>query len=65
MGPRRRMTSAIARWHTNAPIRSDIECAYSDKLVGEVQDLKNKLIKMSSELKQAKIEVCLILFIFT
>ena len=51
------MTSAIARWHSNAPLRSDIECAYSDKLEVEMQELGMKLTEALQTLKQTKSQV--------
>ncbi|XP_018015602.1 uncharacterized protein LOC108672450 [Hyalella azteca] len=42
LGPRRKMTSLIARWHRNAPMRSCREAAYADKLLVELQELQLK-----------------------
>lgn len=57
LGPRRKMTSAIARWHSNAPLRSDVECAYADKLEVEMQELGMKLAEAMKTLKQTKTQV--------
>ncbi|XP_045132282.1 ankyrin repeat and SAM domain-containing protein 3-like [Portunus trituberculatus] len=54
LGPRRKMTSAIARWHSNAPLRSTVECAYADKLEVEMQELGVKLTHTLKALEQAK-----------
>ena len=48
------MTSAIARWHSNAPLRSTVECAYADKLEVEMQELGVKLTHALKALEQAK-----------
>ncbi|KAK7082237.1 Ankyrin repeat and SAM domain-containing protein 3 [Halocaridina rubra] len=57
LGPRRKMTSAIARWHSNAPLRNDLECAYADKLEVEMQELGVKLAEVVQTLKQTKAQV--------
>ncbi|KAK3852870.1 hypothetical protein Pcinc_040555 [Petrolisthes cinctipes] len=57
LGPRRKMTSAIARWHSNAPLRSTAECAYADKLEVEMQELGVKLTEALHALHQAKTQV--------
>lgn len=57
LGPRRKMTSAIARWHSNAPLRSDLECAYADKLEVEMQELGVKLAEVMQTLKKTKAQV--------
>ncbi|KAG7157826.1 Ankyrin repeat and SAM domain-containing protein 3-like [Homarus americanus] len=57
LGPRRKMTSAIARWHSNAPLRSTVECAYADKLEVEMQELGVKLTEASQTIQQTKTQV--------
>nr|XP_045609892.1 ankyrin repeat and SAM domain-containing protein 3-like [Procambarus clarkii] len=57
LGPRRKMTSAIARWHSNAPLRSTAECAYADKLEVEMQELGVKLTQALHSLHQTKTQV--------
>lgn len=57
LGPRRKMTSAIARWHSNAPLRSTAECAYADKLEVEMQELGVKLTEALQALQQTKAQV--------
>ncbi|KAK0057539.1 ankyrin repeat and SAM domain-containing protein 3 [Biomphalaria pfeifferi] len=43
-GPRKKMTNAIARWHSNAPIASNsLEQAYADRLEGEMQEMAIQL----------------------
>lgn len=43
------MTSAIARWHSNARLPSDaLELAYADRLEAEMQELAIQLHKVSS-----------------
>ena len=63
LGPRRKMTSAIARWHSNAPLRSTVECAYADKLEVEMQELGVKLTHALKALEQAKSMVRILLFL--
>ncbi|XP_074052392.1 ankyrin repeat and SAM domain-containing protein 3 isoform X3 [Macrotis lagotis] len=46
-GPKRKMTSAIARWHSNARPPSDaLELAYADRLETEMQELAIQLHKV-------------------
>ena len=46
-GPRRKMTNAIARWHSQAAgARRDIEQAYADKLEAEMQELAIQLAQV-------------------
>ncbi|MCJ8728373.1 hypothetical protein PDJAM_G00003830 [Pangasius djambal] len=46
-GPKRKMTSAIARWHSNARPPSDaLEQAYADKLEAEMQEMAIQLHKV-------------------
>ena len=43
-GPRRKMTNAIARWHSNAPSSGQsLEQAYADKLEAEMQEMAIQL----------------------
>ncbi|XP_053551243.1 ankyrin repeat and SAM domain-containing protein 3 isoform X2 [Bombina bombina] len=45
-GPKRKMTSAIARWHSSArPSSSSLEQAYADRLEAEMQELAIQLHK--------------------
>lgn len=49
-GPKRKMTSAIARWHSSARPPSDaLELAYADRLEAEMQELAIQLHKVSGE----------------
>ena len=51
-GPRKKMTNAIARWHSQAPAaRSSLEQAYADRLEGEMQE-------MAIQLNQVGVWVC-------
>ncbi|XP_042139528.1 ankyrin repeat and SAM domain-containing protein 3 isoform X11 [Peromyscus maniculatus bairdii] len=46
-GPKRKMTSAIARWHSSARPPSDaLELAYADRLEAEMQELAIQLHKI-------------------
>ncbi|RXN21819.1 ankyrin repeat and SAM domain-containing 3 [Labeo rohita] len=48
-GPKRKMTSAIARWHSNARPPSDaLEQAYADQLEAEMQEMAIQLHKVES-----------------
>ena len=43
-GPRRKMTNAIARWHSNAkPVTGDVDQVYADRLEAEMQEMAIKL----------------------
>ena len=43
-GPRRKLTNAIARWHSNARLSvNDLEQAYADKLETEMQEMAIQL----------------------
>ncbi|KAH9514926.1 Ankyrin repeat and SAM domain-containing protein 3 [Bulinus truncatus] len=43
-GPRKKMTNAIARWHSSAPVASNnLEQAYADRLEGEMQEMAIQL----------------------
>ncbi|XP_058142524.1 ankyrin repeat and SAM domain-containing protein 3 isoform X3 [Dasypus novemcinctus] len=47
-GPKRKMTSAIARWHSSARPPSDaLELAYADRLEAEMQELAIQLHRVS------------------
>ncbi|KAK1794790.1 hypothetical protein P4O66_009990 [Electrophorus voltai] len=51
-GPKRKMTSAIARWHSNARPPSDaLEQAYADKLEAEMQEMAIQLHKRCVEVE--------------
>lgn len=51
-GPKRRMTSAIARWHSNARPPSDaLEQAYADQLEAEMQEMAIQLHKRCVEVE--------------
>lgn len=56
------MTSAIARWHSNAPLWSSVECAYADKLEVEMQELGEKLTKAMQTIQETKAQVMNIRF---
>ncbi|XP_070548274.1 LOW QUALITY PROTEIN: ankyrin repeat and SAM domain-containing protein 3-like [Ptychodera flava] len=57
-GPRRKMTSAIARWHSQARSFSDsLEQAYADKVEAEMQEMAIQLHKATSEVDGAKAQV--------
>lgn len=46
-GPKRKMTSAIARWHSSARPPSDaLEQAYADQLEAEMQEMAIQLHKV-------------------
>lgn len=51
------MTSAIARWHSNAPLWNSLECAYADKLEVEMQELGVKLTEAMETIQQTKAQV--------
>lgn len=47
-GPKRKMTSAIARWHSNARPPSDaLEQSYADQLEAEMQEMAIQLHKVT------------------
>lgn len=56
------MTSAIARWHSNAPLWNSLECAYADKLEVEMQELGVKLTEAMETIQQTKAQVVEIWF---
>ena len=52
MGPRRKMTALIARWHSNAPLRGTTrESVYADKLHVEMQQLTATLTTTAKDNK--------------
>ena len=57
MGPRRKMTSAIARWHSNASIGCSVEKSYADKVELERLELTKKLSLANEELELTKTKV--------
>ncbi|NXD29531.1 ANKS3 protein, partial [Spelaeornis formosus] len=58
-GPKRKMTSAIARWHSSARPPSDaLELAYADRLEAEMQELAIQLHKRCEEVQLMKGQVC-------
>ncbi|XP_030433700.1 ankyrin repeat and SAM domain-containing protein 3 isoform X2 [Gopherus evgoodei] len=57
-GPKRKMTSAIARWHSNARPPSDaLELAYADRLEAEMQEMAIQLHKRCEEVEVMKGQV--------
>ncbi|XP_054851647.1 ankyrin repeat and SAM domain-containing protein 3 isoform X2 [Eublepharis macularius] len=57
-GPKRKMTSAIARWHSSAQPPSDaLELAYADRLEAEMQELAIQLHKRCEEAENLKGQV--------
>ncbi|XP_048351059.1 ankyrin repeat and SAM domain-containing protein 3 isoform X2 [Sphaerodactylus townsendi] len=57
-GPKRKMTSAIARWHSSARPPSDaLELAYADRLEAEMQELAIQLHKRCDEAEALKGQV--------
>ncbi|XP_045398444.1 ankyrin repeat and SAM domain-containing protein 3 isoform X3 [Lemur catta] len=58
-GPKRKMTSAIARWHSSARPPSDaLELAYADRLEAEMQELAIQLHKRCEEVEAMRGQVC-------
>ncbi|XP_013420925.1 ankyrin repeat and SAM domain-containing protein 3 isoform X1 [Lingula anatina] len=58
MGPRRKMTSGIARWHSNArPARNDLEQAYADRLEAEMQEMAIQLHKANAEIQHLQAQL--------
>ncbi|XP_037081662.1 ankyrin repeat and SAM domain-containing protein 3-like, partial [Pollicipes pollicipes] len=43
LGPRRKMTSAIARWHRNAPLTPGPERAYADRVARASEETERRL----------------------
>ncbi|KAM4631605.1 ankyrin repeat and SAM domain-containing protein 3 isoform 2-T3 [Discoglossus pictus] len=57
-GPKRKMTSAIARWHSSArPPSGALEQAYADRLEAEMQELAIQLHKRCEETELLKAQV--------
>ncbi|XP_010642418.1 ankyrin repeat and SAM domain-containing protein 3 isoform X3 [Fukomys damarensis] len=57
-GPKRKMTSAIARWHSGARPPSDaLELAYADRLEAEMQELAIQLHKRCEEVEAVRGQV--------
>ncbi|XP_076826506.1 ankyrin repeat and SAM domain-containing protein 3 isoform X2 [Brachyhypopomus gauderio] len=57
-GPKRKMTSAIARWHSNTRPPSDaLEQAYADKLEAEMQEMAIQLHKRCVETEALQSQV--------
>lgn len=49
-GPKRKMTSAIARWHSSArPPSDNLEQAYADQLEAEMQEMAIQLHKVTTK----------------
>ncbi|XP_055098831.1 ankyrin repeat and SAM domain-containing protein 3 isoform X6 [Symphalangus syndactylus] len=58
-GPKRKMTSAIARWHSSAhPPGDALELAYADRLEAEMQELAIQLHKRCEEVEAMRGQVC-------
>ncbi|KAF7661578.1 hypothetical protein LDENG_00259060 [Lucifuga dentata] len=57
-GPKRKMTSAIARWHSSARPPSDaLEQAYADQLEAEMQEMAIQLHKRCEEMESLQSQV--------
>ncbi|XP_037546745.1 ankyrin repeat and SAM domain-containing protein 3 [Nematolebias whitei] len=57
-GPKRKMTSAIARWHSNArPPCDALEQAYADQLEAEMQEMAIQLHKRCGEIESLQSQV--------
>nr|XP_003417688.1 ankyrin repeat and SAM domain-containing protein 3 isoform X2 [Loxodonta africana] len=57
-GPKRKMTSAIARWHSSArPPGDALELAYADRLEAEMQELAIQLHKCCEEVEAMRGQV--------
>ncbi|KAM4623373.1 ankyrin repeat and SAM domain-containing protein 3 [Polymixia lowei] len=57
-GPKRKMTSAIARWHSSARPPSDaLEQAYADQLEAEMQEMAIQLHKRCEEVEGLQAQV--------
>ncbi|XP_051878522.1 ankyrin repeat and SAM domain-containing protein 3 isoform X2 [Pristis pectinata] len=51
-GPKRKMTAAIARWHSNAlPLSNSLEQVYADRLETEMQEMAIQLHKKCEEVE--------------
>ncbi|XP_067859729.1 ankyrin repeat and SAM domain-containing protein 3 isoform X2 [Heptranchias perlo] len=54
-GPKRKMTAAIARWHSNAlPLNNILEQVYADRLETEMQEMAIQLHKKCEEVEVLK-----------
>ena len=52
-GPRRKMTNAIARWHSNARHHSSgLEQAYADRMEAEMQEMAIQVHKVRVDIVQ-------------
>nr|CBN81302.1 Ankyrin repeat and SAM domain-containing protein 3 [Dicentrarchus labrax] len=57
-GPKRKMTSAIARWHSSArPPSNALEQAYADQLEAEMQEMAIQLHKRCEEVESLQSQV--------
>ncbi|XP_046369283.2 ankyrin repeat and SAM domain-containing protein 3-like isoform X1 [Haliotis rufescens] len=57
-GPRKKMTNAIARWHSRAPLASsNLEQCYADRLEGEMQELAIQLNQVYANVEKLKAQV--------
>ncbi|RUS86667.1 hypothetical protein EGW08_005541 [Elysia chlorotica] len=57
-GPRKKMTNAIARWHSSAPTaKNNLEQAYADKLEGEMQEMAIQLNQAYENEERLKAQV--------
>nr|XP_023663945.1 ankyrin repeat and SAM domain-containing protein 3 isoform X2 [Paramormyrops kingsleyae] len=57
-GPKRKMTSAIARWHSRArPPSEALEQAYADQLEAEMQEMAIQLHKRCAEVESLQAQV--------
>ncbi|XP_074652445.1 ankyrin repeat and SAM domain-containing protein 3-like isoform X2 [Tubulanus polymorphus] len=57
-GPRRKMTNAIARWHSNAcPACNSLEHSYADKLEAEMQEMAIQLQRGYEQNEKLKAQV--------
>ncbi|XP_014784896.1 ankyrin repeat and SAM domain-containing protein 3 isoform X1 [Octopus bimaculoides] len=57
-GPRRKMASAIARWHSNVRTPCDgLERAYADRLEAEMQEMAIQLHQANSQVKLLEAEI--------
>ncbi|XP_071176021.1 ankyrin repeat and SAM domain-containing protein 3-like isoform X1 [Mytilus edulis] len=58
-GPRKKLTNAIARWHSQAPmaISNQLEQAYADRLEGQLQEMAVQLHKAYEQVETVKAQV--------
>ncbi|XP_050416603.2 ankyrin repeat and SAM domain-containing protein 3 [Patella vulgata] len=57
-GPRKKMTNAIARWHSNAPLSATgLERAYADRLEGEMQEMAIQLNQTYNNVEKLKAQI--------